>query len=168
MPVYTYTNLDDPLVPGGAFAHGINNAGQIVGGYIGASRNGGFLYSGGTFTALDDPLGADGTTAFGINNAGQIVGDYFDASNNLHSFFYVGGTFSILDDPLGTLGTFANGINDAGQIVGQYRDANGKGHGFLYDPSRGVFPPTSPSTTPQAITPLPATSTTQVRSSGST
>src|SRR5262249_37749582 len=104
MPVYTYTNLDDPLVPGGAFAHGINNAGQIVGGYIGASRNGGFLYSGGTFTALDDPLGADGTTAFGINNAGQIVGDYFDASNNGHSFFYVGGTFTILNDPLGTLG----------------------------------------------------------------
>ena len=168
MPLYTFTTLDDSLGIA-TVALGINDAGQVVGAYTDANRQGhGFLYSGGTFTALDDPLGADGTTAFGINNAGQIVGDYFDASNNLHSFFYVGGTFSILDDPLGTLGTFANGINDAGQIVGQYRDANGKGHGFLYDPSRGVFPPTSPSTTPQAITPLPATSTTQVRSSGST
>ena len=62
MPVYTYTNLDDPLVPGGTFAHGINNAGQIVGQYRDANGKGhGFLYdpSRGVFPpffTIDPPL----------------------------------------------------------------------------------------------------------------
>jgi hypothetical protein len=41
MPVYTYTTLDDPKATGSSEAFGINNAGQIVGGYDFAH---GFLY----------------------------------------------------------------------------------------------------------------------------
>jgi len=135
MPVYTYTTIDDPL--GTSVAFGINDAGQVVGGYSDATNHEhGFLYSGGTFTTL--ALSAD-TLAYGINDAGQIVGDYFDGSAS-HGFLYSGGTFTTLDDPCGT-GTSAHGINAAGQIVGTYLDANGRNQGFLLDPNRGVFPP---------------------------
>jgi probable HAF family extracellular repeat protein len=52
MPLYTYTTIDDPLGTGGA-AVGINDAGQVVGGYIDATNHEhGFLYSGGNFTTL--------------------------------------------------------------------------------------------------------------------
>jgi hypothetical protein len=54
MPVYTYTTLDDPLGIGTG-ASGINDAGQTVGDYSGASNpEHGFLLSGGTYTTIDD------------------------------------------------------------------------------------------------------------------
>ena len=62
-------------------AWGINDFGQIVGGYTGAGAFHGFLYSGGTYVTLDDPLATGLTTAFDINNLGQIVGFYTDASS---------------------------------------------------------------------------------------
>src|SRR5437762_3479613 len=54
MPVYTYTPLDDPAaLPGTTQAYGINTSGQIVGSYsLGAHKDYGFLYSGGTYTTL--------------------------------------------------------------------------------------------------------------------
>jgi len=62
-------------------AFGINNQGQIVGGYDGH----GFLLSRGTFTTIDFPNSVT-TNAFGINNRGQIVGLYVDASGATHGF----------------------------------------------------------------------------------
>src|SRR4051794_7543771 len=72
------------------FAYGLNNAGQIVGGYTignGGFTNGngtqGFLYSGGLFTAISAPSTQDNfidntvghfTVATGINDAGVIAG----------------------------------------------------------------------------------------------
>jgi probable HAF family extracellular repeat protein len=56
MSVYTYATIDEPLATGGTQALGINDFGQIVGGYTGASGIHGFLYSGGTYVTLDDPL----------------------------------------------------------------------------------------------------------------
>ena len=50
MPVYTCTTLDDPAATNGTQAFGINNAGQIVGGYNIFAH--GFLLSGGTYTTL--------------------------------------------------------------------------------------------------------------------
>ena len=52
MPVYNYTTLDDPKATNGTQAFGINNAGQIVGGYNIFAH--GFLLSGGTYATLDD------------------------------------------------------------------------------------------------------------------
>src|SRR5206468_2091599 len=86
--------------------------GQIVGFYVNASGNHGFLYNpnGGTYTTLDDPLATGGTVAYGINATGQIVGFYVNASGN-HGFLYNphGGTYTTLDDPLATLATATNG-----------------------------------------------------------
>jgi probable HAF family extracellular repeat protein len=70
----TFTTID---VPGATYtqASGINNAGQIVGGFF--DSNGishGFLKVGGTFRTIDAPGAtlafASGTIATGINDAG--------------------------------------------------------------------------------------------------
>src|SRR5262249_41558435 len=127
----------------GTQAHGINNAGQIVGQYFTNNATHGFLYSGGTYTTLDDPSATlNITQAFGINDMGQIAGLYVVTGGVAHGFLYSGGTYTSVDDPLADprLGTEADGINNAGEIVGWYEDATAR-HGFLYNPNSNVFPP---------------------------
>jgi cytoskeletal protein RodZ len=75
-------------VPGATdvFAQGINNAGSIVGGYVGANgAEFGFLDVGGTYTNIVFP-DALATEAEGINSQGQIVGVYADANGDQHGF----------------------------------------------------------------------------------
>jgi uncharacterized membrane protein len=107
----------------GAYAHGINNAGQIVGSY--GNSTGSFLFSGGSLTPINDPSGA---TAVGINDSGQISGSYYASGG--HGFLDSGGSVITINDPNATNGTFGQGLNNAGQIVGGYQDASGV-HGFL-------------------------------------
>lgn len=136
----TYTTIDFPgAVESGAA--GINNLGQIVGGYAlpDGSRHG-FLYSGGVFTTIDDPNGLTSSEAVGINNAGQIVGAYLLDSpegghtfEGLHAFFYNAGVFTTLDYPAaGVDHTTALKINNTGNVVGVYRISSSPGIGFLY------------------------------------
>jgi len=140
--VYSYTTLNHPQALL-TVANGINDAGEIVGGYADNSGSHSFLYSGGKYTTLDDPLATPGSTnANGINDKGQIVGGYGDSYGE-HGFFYSGGKYTPLNDPLSIFDpncggincpgfTFAYDINDKGQIVGQYTDSNRLRHGFLY------------------------------------
>ncbi len=134
---FTFTPID---FPGAAqsVAGGVNNSGQIVGGYqLGDGSRHGFLVSGGTFTAIDNPNAASGTECIGINNLGQIVGAYnlnppetghlFEGQ---HGFLFDGGTFSTIDFPAGAVtSTTSNRINDSSVVVGLYR-TNGPGNGF--------------------------------------
>ena len=83
MTTYTFSPIDDGT--NGTGATGINDLGQIVGGYSDSSGAHGFLYSDGTYTTIDDALGTS-TIAYGINNAGQIAGQYTDSSGTLHGF----------------------------------------------------------------------------------
>ena len=71
---YTFTTIDVPGALGSSGAAGINNAGQIVGGFADHAGPHGYLDTGGSFTTIDVP-GASSTEALGISNAGQIVGD---------------------------------------------------------------------------------------------
>jgi probable HAF family extracellular repeat protein len=103
----TFTTLDDPLATGGTYLTGINDTGQIVGSYIGATGQHGFLYDNGTFTTLDNPLGV--TEIAGINDSGQIVGNYLDSAGYSHGFF--GTTDTIIYTPL------AFSADTAGEIV---------------------------------------------------
>lgn len=162
MPIYTFTTFDDPSAQTGATsAIGINDSGQIVGGYLGTDNVAhGFLLSGGTYTTLTDPLASDtpsdnGTVATGINAGGQIVGTY-DAGplmGGFHGFIYNpngGGTYSTLDVP-GAISTQVFGINNLGLIVGIYGDAGAGEHGFIYNPNNSAHPFTpldAPSATP--------------------
>jgi uncharacterized membrane protein len=119
---------------GVTYAGGINNSGQILGFYIGASGDvHGFVDNGGVYSSIDVP-GAAQTIAQRINDSGQIVGYYVDASGT-HGFLDNGGIFSAIDVP-GVSYTAARGINNRGQIVGATLS-----DGFLYTPSTIPEPP---------------------------
>jgi probable HAF family extracellular repeat protein len=85
--------------------NGINNAGQIVGGYATDERGPthGFLLSGGSYTTIDVPGSVNGpftgTTIAAINNAGQML-----VNSSLGSFLLSGGTYTPLNVPAIPLG----------------------------------------------------------------
>ena len=103
----------------GTFPYGINNSGEIVGGWWDSNTiEHGFTLIGGTYTSFDYP-GAIETGGFGINSAGDIVGGYDDASGVPHGFLLSGGTYTSFNFP-GAGETDPYAINDAGDIVGLY------------------------------------------------
>jgi probable HAF family extracellular repeat protein len=109
---YTFTTID---VPGALYteAHGINAAGQVVGGFLDAGFTfHGFLTDGATFITIAVP-GASSTMAFGINAAGQIVGGFFVDGTHGYGFLTGGATFTTIAVPGATF-TEAHGINTAG------------------------------------------------------
>ena len=141
----TYTQFDVAFINGvGTEAHGINDAGVIVGEYEDAVTTAGHGFQRdalGAITAIDVP-GAQDTVANGINNAGTTVG-YFVVGNGpnqgVHGFWLTGGIFTQFDAPLET-GTVIEGINNNGQVVGMFFDINGIQHGFFRE-SDGTFTP---------------------------
>ena len=142
-----FTKLDVPFAGATAsFVNGINNSGEVVGGWNANGYNGpgaqhGFTLIGGTYASFDYPAAAY-TWGSGENNAGEIVGTYIDTSGVYHGYLLSGDTYTSID-PSGSVQTYANGINDAGDIVGWYCTtsecvSNGDGEqGFLL--SGGVF-----------------------------
>jgi uncharacterized membrane protein len=114
-----YTTLDVPFTGAtGTFPEGINNSGEVVGGWESGDLSHGFTLIGGTYASFDYP-GATQTFAYSANNEGEIVGYYVDTSGVSHGFLLSGGTYTSVDVP-SAVGTFAIGINDAGNIVGAY------------------------------------------------
>src|SRR2546427_9248710 len=69
---------------------GINDFGQMVGGFFDGRGAQGFLKDGAIFTTFDVPAATDTeafTSSSGINDAGQIVGFFFVVGDpNPHSF----------------------------------------------------------------------------------
>jgi len=110
----------------------VNDAGQIVGGYVDSSGvSHGYERSGAKFTTIDVPFaGATGTSAFAINNSGEVVGGWTDSGGATHAFTLIEGTFASFDYPGATFTTTLD-VNNAGEIVGFYNDTSGVGHGFL-------------------------------------
>ena len=111
-------------------ANGINNHGDVVGGYSDGGCPFGFLLPrGGTFSTIDVGGNVITQSAEGINNSGFIVGFFVRPAFGFYGFLLTTffDTFQIPPGPV----TQARGINDRGQIVGWYQDANQKSHGFL-------------------------------------
>jgi uncharacterized membrane protein len=138
---YTYTTIDFPGSTQTVIG-GINNLGQMVGGYQLADQSRhGFLDVAGTFTTIDDPNATSGSEATGINNSGQITGTYNlnppevgHVLEGAHGFVYNQATmtFAPIDDPTaGVTNTTPTKINDSGNIVGIFRVNGGSGNGFL-------------------------------------
>ena len=117
-----------------AEANGINDSGEAVGYYNGATSFEGFTYKNGTVTTISVP-NSYGTELNGVNNAGQAVGFYFDSLGGGHSFLYSNGGFSPINVPSDPYAT-ATAINNNGVIVG-YRSGTNAFFGF-YDDS-GTF-----------------------------
>ena len=160
---YTYsyatgaiTTVDYPGTGITTAAYGINDKGQIVGGFCFSTidcplegftySDHGYLDDNGVFTQLDYP-GAESTQAMAINDSGVIVGAYIINKTGPHGFLYQNGTYSNMDYP-GAGYTLPSGINNAGIAAGLMSDSTGI-HGFLYRNGKfeKVSDPTSPNDT---------------------
>ena len=115
--------------------YGINNLGQIVGGYSAGSG----LYTASASAspqALNYP-GAAYTGLYGINDAGWIVGDYSDDGINYYCFLIKPAADGTYSDPIpinapGGTNTTCAGINGLGQIAG-----GSDGGGYVDDAEGG-------------------------------
>jgi probable HAF family extracellular repeat protein/YD repeat-containing protein len=137
-----YTAFDASGTTTKTVAGGVNDRGQIVGGYTDAAGEHGFLRDvRGRVTRIDVP-DARSTSAAKINDLGQVVGYYTqtglleDPNPERHSFVLDRGRFVRISAP-GAVDTQATGINNRGQVVGQFLDKVGSVHGFLWQ--RGRF-----------------------------
>ena len=132
----SYVSLDHLGILGThtSFARGINNQGDIVGGYAGSDgKEHGFILRQGKLATVDVPFrGAVGTQLNAINDAGVIVGVWVDHAFKGHGFIYENSSFSKLDYP-GARDTTPFGINAKGVIVGNWdSDQASMGHGFVF------------------------------------
>jgi probable HAF family extracellular repeat protein len=120
-------------------ASGINDRGQVVGGYhTGAvvAPTHAFI-TGPDGVGMTDlgTLGGD-SVAYGINDSGQVVGDFKTDKGWPPHAFITGPDGAGMTD-LGALGgdfSTASGINDAGQVIGLSSTDNGQAHTFITGP----------------------------------
>ena len=133
----------------GAEAHGINDAGQVVGETTFDNPQHAFLWTAATgmmdLGTLRAPLNT-GSEAVGINLTGVIVGSSWNLSyvgpNNLpsytyHAFVYNNGTMQDLNNLVSAPGWTleeATAINASGQIVGYGINSSGYTDAFLLTP----------------------------------
>ena len=114
--------------PGGTYAEGLNNKGQVVGYFSNSGMDfEGFIYDSinNTYVTLNDPNAVNGTftIATGINDSGQVVGYYYDGVYDGFLYDPATKTYTTIKDP-NLYYTQPNGINNAGLVVG---------NGFAYD-----------------------------------
>jgi hypothetical protein len=121
-----------PTGPFNTTATGMDNAGDVVGGYTDAK--GGFhgfvRKASGVLTQINDPrAGGGGTVADGISPDGSvIVGLYIDKAGVEHGFLLRNGAFTTYDVP-GAAGTVV-GFDNHGEFGGTYFVASGLSRGF--------------------------------------
>jgi hypothetical protein len=150
---YTFTSLDYPGAPvgvsyAGTGLSGLNNLGQIVGGYgtWTPKKSQGLLYANGNFTVFDYPESTlnSSTAGAGINDAGIIVGGYnlnVDDSGGNRGFILSGGTYTTLAVPEAQYNTTAADIDNLGVIVGAYDYSSVPliTHSFIYNGTYNTF-----------------------------
>jgi uncharacterized membrane protein len=127
--LYDGTTFTTIQAPGNTvtLANGINNAGEIVGGYGTLDTTKAFIRIGTRFKTIPAPGNYNNAYGNGVNNVRQIVGSTDEAA-----FLYSHGKFKRIAVP-GAIHTSAWGINDKGVIVGSY-DACSPGcadHGYV-------------------------------------
>jgi hypothetical protein len=116
---------------------GINNSGEIAGGYVDAAGvPHGFLRGrDGAITTIDVP-GARVTAVIDVNDRGQTAGISIDAGGKLHGFRRdPSGEITTIDAP-GAVQTRVRGINNHGQIAIDTVDAQLVHHGYVFDEGR--------------------------------
>jgi uncharacterized membrane protein len=135
---YTFTSLD---YPGGTVTttRGINNHGEIVGGYRITGPRHALLIKGGQYIPIDPTsiLGTNYSEAFKNNDRGDVVGQYIGSDGFIHGFLLRKGVLTTLDFPTAS-DTYAYGINESGTVVGGWDilDSSGNAlveHGFTWN-----------------------------------
>jgi uncharacterized membrane protein len=152
LPFHNYS----PAGPFNATATGMDNAGDIVGGYTDA--NGGFhgfvRKASGALTQINDPrAAAGGTAADGISPDGSVItGFYFDKAEVMHGFLLRDGAFTTYDMP-GAQGTVV-GFDNHGEFGGTYVAAGGTSRGFyvIHGRLHTLRPPAQPGARHPALT----------------
>lgn len=129
-----------------AYANGINNNGQIIGGAYSVNGDAhAFLYRNGTLTDLGNLPNSPNTFANAINDSGQVVGDartanYADGT----AFLYTDGILTDLNTLIAANSGWkiqqAMDINNQGQIVGSGVNGLGQIHAFLLTPTAVPVP----------------------------
>jgi hypothetical protein len=132
--VHGFVHRDNTFIgvgPGGApsIAAGINDLGEIVGGYKSNGIAHGFKWNGKIYKTLDVP-GAVQTFAADINNSGQITFDWIDTDGNYQGAVLSGGKYTILKVP-GAVQSVPNDIDATGDIVFSWVDSNSQYHGAI-------------------------------------
>lgn len=131
--------FDFPGVSDGTVAYGINDLGDIVGGYcpgpcpqsLGAPATHGFRFSNHKFITLDYPAQhLHGTSCLAINDTGTIVG-FYETDAVTSGFLYQNGGYSQVNFP-GGLFTMPMAVNNSGVVSGYFADTNDVLHGFIY------------------------------------
>jgi len=131
---YTLTTIEHPGDGVWAtFTTGINNRGDIVGGYISPPTGHNFLMRRGTFIEL--PLSGAG----GCNDRGDLVGGYADEEGITHGYLARGGDYELtIFDAFGSDYTQPRDVNESGTVVGfWHRIEDDTYHGFVWD--KGVI-----------------------------
>ncbi|PTR16062.1 putative secreted protein with PEP-CTERM sorting signal [Nitrosospira sp. Nsp2] len=124
--------------PNSRGASAINDAGQVVGGFVADDGTRHAFITGPDGVGMRElgTLGGDYVAATGINDAGQVVGASSTAGGRTHAFITGPNGMGMRD--LGTLdgtgSSIANGINDVGQVVGTSYTADGARHAFITGP----------------------------------
>ncbi len=124
-------SLDPPGY--GIVAHGINDAGQVVGEsrVLGDPLTHGWLMDASGFHNFDHPGQDVSTTPHGIGSRGAVVGySSVLGSNQAQAFLYDGTTFNDFVVP-GATSTFFLGMNNEGWIVGTWEEGGTRQHGLL-------------------------------------
>lgn len=124
-----------PDFPGATYAHGINNANQVVGhslqfapvGLVGGGvRETAFVWNNGFSEELTG-LGGALARALSINDAGQIVGVAGDSAGVAHPVLWQNHTMVDLGSLSPGYDAAANFINAEGLVIGSARNATGTG-----------------------------------------
>ncbi len=131
-----YTDIKPPLTDNdGVLAFGINDLGDIVGGYYGLASFvvAGWALTQGAYVKIEIP-GSQNSSANGINDSGEIVG-YDDAG----AFILNQGQTKHHELKVpGSIYTFGSGINSLGVVVGSYtvhtQGTYIASHGFMWTP----------------------------------
>lgn len=121
----TFITLD---VPGGVGtrAYGINNAGDIVGGFDTTDSNArGFLFRDGKLQKLRGPYEYEEAT--GVSRTGVVVG--YTAGPSEFGYMYSNGKYRLI--LFEVIPNIVTGICDGAGIVGTYVEISGIVHGFL-------------------------------------
>ena len=135
-----------PPVPGGpgieAVAHGINDAGDVVGSLIDSASPfiaNGFILPAGSFTYMGFARPAwPATFARAISNSNLVVGYTDDGAGATAGYIFDPSTFLFTDITIpGSFLTIAQSMNNAGQVVGS-ASLPGGAHAWLREPGGAI------------------------------